>query len=128
MTRQLDALVAKMVIGLRESDIYYWTGPWGGERVRHISTQFPEYSDDIAAAFDALNKVTQADEYEPTIAKIEGPFADGWGVTISWLHHDGDIDDERQGGPTLPIAICRAALARVGVPQAEIDAAMEATK
>lgn len=110
----LDALIEKHVYGLADNE---FVASRKGARLR--------YSIDIEAAFDVLAKVTQPDKYEPTIAKIEGPFADGWGVTFSWLHHDGDIDDERQGGSTLPIAICRAALARVGVPQSEIDAAME---
>lgn len=81
-------------------------------------------STDIAAAWQVAEAM-RARWAEQDNAKRDEPdawqfqdFADeGWGASVIWLHHDGPIHVVIDIAPTLPLAICRAALAyteRVG--------------
>lgn len=114
--RELDALVAEKVIGARvkyasgtaynadllggvdpERDLIL-DGSWGRAIVRNYST-------DIVAAMDVLAALGG-------IATITRLKADEWHVSIA---------QERSGGQwwaeTLPLAICRAAIALVGLTE-----------
>jgi len=68
------------------------------------------YSTDTVAALEVIEKITNPEEYEPTIVRIAGPFCDGWYVGLYWQHHDGEIPELETSGETLPFAISRLAL------------------
>lgn len=101
-SRELDALVAEKVMGLE---------PWPGKAgcfkapiVLHYQTPKPclppEYSTDIAAAWQVVEKMQETCE-----VSIEQK-GTGWKVYF---------DAEWRGAETVPHAICLAALEAVGV-------------
>jgi hypothetical protein len=95
------------------------TDKGGWERTDHPLTAsgyryLPNYSTDIAAAWEVLDKVKPATIIELRYQPADS-FFDGEGnqpVREEWTCYVEDVGEAR--GPTAPLAICRAALACVG--------------
>lgn len=87
------------------------------------ATRIPYYSTDTAAAWQVVERMKERWASEPNALRGEPDvwrfhdFADeGWRASVVWLHHDGPIVEVDEMAPTLPLAICRAALAAVRKP------------
>jgi hypothetical protein len=71
----------------------------------------PDYSTDIAAAWDVVEKI-EALEYGKV--RIDGSHYHGWHCSVCWgPGNDGEGEAFGVPGATAPEAICRAALAAV---------------
>ena len=91
---------------------------------KHALMSVPYYSTDIDAAWHVVEAMRarwaeqdNAKRGEPDAWQFQDFADEGWGASVIWLHHDGPIDMVIDIAPTLPLAICRAALAyteRVG--------------
>ena len=116
--RELDALVAEKVMGLRrveDGNVYFWPSP---EMVEQIRKEYPDvlaidyfpalfYSTDIAAAMGALRHFR-------TLYRITG---DSQSVVVELTMRDGkrtfDVFGYGNGFDELPLAISRALLKAV---------------
>jgi hypothetical protein len=126
--RELDALVAEKVMGaewdeqwavgysilkFREDVRHLVTHDWACEK-KQVNPACPHYSTDIAAAWLIVERLRPAEDTRYGVT-IESDGA-GWYCTVE----DADVewDDPAHTsvayGETLPLAICRAALASVG--------------
>jgi hypothetical protein len=102
--RELDALVAEKVMGLLVIEplrLYY----------RHptVTDEIPEYSTEIAAAWEVVEKIktqvkAETDSRDFTIMYVDNKWLVGWA-----LEYDGGMD-KLVSADTAPHAICLAAL------------------
>lgn len=130
--RELDALVAEKVMGWTklltpegEQIFDYWRSPEPYMR-NCTSDDIPQYSTDIAAAWQVIDKLTAGDETD------EDPIQLTRGHRLRRLYSSADWHSGRNSGwwalfvtdgtpgygaygDTAPHAICLAALAAVGV-------------
>ena len=128
MNRKLDALVAEKIfnhqilknISRPNVDILTW---WDGVTEHFV----PQYSSDIAAAwpvFRSHHLTGQVISYLPQDPKTSPELTDrsagGWALQWSCTS-----DGEPVYAPTAPLAICLAALRSAGVPEAEIQEALD---
>lgn len=95
----LDKLVAEKVMGWREEDGYYYDVKGG---IRSLLYDFNP-SVDIASAWEVVEKLDLFRKYYLTHDSI-----DEWSIYL----HDYDME-WFAGGPTAPVAICRAALRKL---------------
>lgn len=118
--RALDALVAEKVMGCARVTVndrgeVYGAPPEliasGDIPKDHGRVRLPHYSEDIAAAWQVVEKLRRERD---AWVDITDAFA-GWSVTLTLNNEDGThVHSEGHGGAeekTLPLAICRAALA-----------------
>ena len=135
--REMDALIAEKVMGYRW---LYWTVAYGEERVRGLfpseyhnpfdyepwtsevgnlritkmSTGIMDYSTEIAAAWQIVEKMREQWSVENPDETFFWQIIDccehGWRVDVDWGHHDGVIPIASAAAETAPLAICRAAI------------------
>jgi hypothetical protein len=101
--RELDALVAANVM---EYDPVEWSGDelvWGDQKIGGI---VPRYSTSIAAAWEAVERMYSTHDYWMRL-EYEAPDWTG----VDFIMVDGPI--HRATAPTVPLAICLAALKAV---------------
>ena len=110
--RHLDALVAENVMGIPALSQREWQGQllWigGGDNDRTYTIAIPNYSESIAAAWlvvEHLKAQTSIIGMEYLPRRIEGAV---------WRFH---FDASYGYAPTVPLAICRAALLAVMQPR-----------
>ena len=109
--REMDALVAEKVMGWKRvphahPEIEAAGGMWLTPRGPRMC---PAYSTDIAAAWGVVEWFTRRSY---TVA-LHTTHSDGWVCSIR-----GALLADTAQAPTAPLAICRAALAAVGVRDA----------
>lgn len=110
--KELDILVALKVMGWERhpdfSHLYRDTN-----RKEHgafqVAEHIPNYSTDIAAAWDVFEKLAIAPDAGPLAIER---YRKSWAVTNGGGYEDGETFSE---GDTAPHAICLAALKAVGV-------------
>lgn len=112
--RELDATVAVKVLGWKLN------GPWGrrcewvGVSPDGTRAGVPYYSDNIAAAWEVVEKF-EALEYGKV--RLAGSHYHGWYCSICWgPGRDGEGEAYSVFGATAPEAICRAAIAALRTP------------
>lgn len=110
--RELDALVAERVMGwskVRHNDVA-WYGQAPGDK--WSTTDIPNYSTDIAAAVEVMKAMhdkgywshcgySGKPEYWPSVN----------GIKLWWATFHGHNNEATEWADTMPLAICKAALA-----------------
>ena len=116
--RELDALVAERVMGWHITDAIkkpgqddYGVAP-GQVGVLWV-VRVPDYSTDIAAAWQVVERLIKLDAFVSLDYDFQNVDSEKWSVTFITRKA---IDCE--SGETAPLAICRAALKAVGVTEA----------
>jgi peptide subunit release factor RF-3 len=104
--RELDALIAEKVMGIKETLVYELYDKSTGEKVITFDS-IPHYSTDIAAALEVVEKLKSLG-WNMAITNNQG-----WAIWISqdWIDDVMGIADVR--AETLPHCICLAALKAV---------------
>lgn len=140
--RELDALVAERVMGLGKPEFRVWgidsfrdwrtpvDRPEARSSIGVIAAhtawlRVPEYSTDIRAAWKVIEHMREqwaatenAKAGEPDAWQFDDLSDEGWAAIVVWLHHDGTVQEVVAFAPTLPLAICRAALRAIPTPPA----------
>lgn len=109
---EMDARVAEKVMGWTHNGMW-WSLP--GETVETSRVgQPPEYSTDIAAAWDVAEKLkhmTAEDEWFEMGFNRKGDLKGLWWVSFTFhVEYEGDAPRTTASGNTAPLAICRLAL------------------
>jgi hypothetical protein len=119
--RELDALVAEKVMGLKFEDaegadqLEYWDKA-GAYKKTEWRPVWKRYSTDIAAALDVVEKLKSLNSELQINLSSSGEYPDEWEVEIEWYPPNGG----ELNGPffitekSAPHAICLAALKVVG--------------
>ena len=107
--RELDALIAEKIFGWsldpnRASDDICWLMPPGGW---HVAKSVPQYSTDIAAAMEVVEKLSEYGWHFSLTRTADGS-------VVAFFHKDWFRRNEKLI-ETAPHAICLAALKAVGV-------------
>lgn len=106
--RELDALIAEKIMHLdnirwREGSLYDDTDhkflEYGSDYIAGIGNQIPDYSTNIYAAWEVVNKIGGWFQITQIAIEREEPF---------WSCEFGT--DQAAGAATAPLAICMAAL------------------
>jgi hypothetical protein len=127
--RELDELIAEKVMGgVPRHPEWYWLRSGVAPETPDLPTPKgqsaiycgPAFSTDIAAAWEVVEwmrarwaKLPNAERGEPDTWQFHDFADEGWRASVVWLHHDAPIVEVDEIAPTLPLAICRAALAAV---------------
>jgi hypothetical protein len=89
-----------------------------GRPISEVEPRARRYSVEIGAAWDVVEAMRgrwaeqeNAKWGEPDVWQFHDFADEGWRASVIWLHHDGAIVEVDEIAPTLPLAICRAALA-----------------